>query len=553
MNEKEKKKVNSTENWKEDKMFQMIFGLLGGLALFIYGMQCMADGLQRLTGDKLKKIFGAITNIPVLGVAIGAGVTAVVQSSSLTTVMAVGFVNASLMTLKQAIAIIMGANIGTTITAQLVAFEITQYWAVPLALGFFIYFFIKRKKVKNTAYIFFALGILLLGMITMSNSVAPLRESPMFYDAIVFFSQYQILALLAGMIFTAIVQSSAATIGLLIAMASTGLVPLEAALPILLGTNIGTCITAVFASIGTSTAAKRVAVAHVLFNVIGAVLFMLILPLFTKLVLAVSPDSVARQIANAHTLFNVIVTVLMTPFIGKYAKLIEKIVPTKAPGPSKNVKYLDWRFLDSPDFALDLALKEVLYMADLARENLRWSIEALLDKDPEKIEKVEEQEEVVDELEKDICRYLSQISQSGLSETLSVLHTGLLHAANDVERISDHATNIIEQANIMIGENLSYSEVAENGLREMYRLADQAYGYALVALSDHDMRAADLSYEAEQQVDDMEHDLRSEHMARLIAGQCNPSSGVLFLDVISNLERVSDHAANIADVAKGNL
>ena len=534
-------------------MFQMVFGLIGGLALFIYGMQCMADGLQRLTGDKIKRVFGAITNVPVLGIAIGAGVTAVVQSSSLTTVMAVGFVNASLMTLKQAITIIMGANIGTTITAQLVAFEITQYWAVPLAVGFFIYFFVKRKKVKNTAYIFFSLGILLLGMITMSSSVAPLRESQYFYDAILFFSQYKILALLAGMLFTALVQSSAATIGLLIAMASTGLVPLDAAIPILLGTNIGTCITAVFASIGTNTAAKRVAVAHVLFNVIGAIIFMIALPLFAKLVVMLSPASLARQIANAHTLFNLIVTVGFLPFINKYVKLVEKIIPDKEPGPSKNVKYLDWRFLDSPDLAVELARKELLYMADLARENLRWSIELLFEMDDDKRDKIEEQEAVVDELEREISRYLSHVSQSGLSEALSFLHTGLLHAANDVERISDHAINITEQASMLTAENLAFSDIAQDGLREMYRLADQTYGYALVALSDNDMRAADLADESEQMVDDMEVSLRKQHMDRLITGKCNPSSGVLFLDIISNLERVSDHASNIADVARGKI
>lgn len=534
-------------------MFLMIFGLLGGLALFIYGMQCMADGLQRVTGDKLKKLFNVITNIPIIGVAIGAGITAVVQSSSLTTVMAVGFVNASLMTLKQAIAIIMGANIGTTITAQLVAFEITQYWAVPLAVGFLIYFFVKRKKMKNTGYIFFALGILLLGMVTMTEAVEPLQSSQWFYNAIAFLSKYQILGLLAGMVFTAIVQSSAATIGLMIAMATTGLVPLEAALPVLLGSNIGTCITAVLASIGTSMAAKRVALAHVFFNVIGSIIFMIILPWFEQLVVAISPVSVARQIANAHTLFNVIATVLFLPFISKYAKLIERIVPDKGPAPSKNIKYLDWHVIDSPEFAVELARKELLYMADLARENLRWSIESLLNKDAEKIEKVKEQEEVVDELEKEICRYLSQISQSSLSEPLSVLHTGLLHAANDIERISDHATNITEQAEITINENLSYSAVAVEGLREMYRIADQTYGYALVALADSDMRAADLAYENEQMVDDMEKELRCDHMRRLIAGECNPSSGVLFLDVISNLERVGDHASNIADVAKGKI
>jgi len=534
-------------------MVEMIFGLLGGLALFLYGMQCMADGLQKLTGDKLKRVFGLITNLPILGVGIGAGVTAVVQSSSLTTVMAVGFVNASLMTLKQAIAIIMGANIGTTITAQLVAFKITEYWAILIAAGFFVYFFVKRKKIKNAGYIFFALGMLLLGMVTMGAAMDPLKDSDWFYNVVLTIGKYPILGLLVGMAFTAIVQSSSATTGLLIAMAGTGIVPFEVALPILLGSNIGTCVTALLSSIGTSVSAKRVAVAHVLFNVFGAVLFMIVLPWFSQLIQLISPDDVARQIANAHTFFNVIVTLLVLPFISKFTKLVEKLIPDKSGGLSKCVKYLDMRFLDSPDFAVDLACKELLHMADLARENLRWSVEALLEKDQEKMAKVEEQEDVVDDLEKEICRYLSQISQSGMSEQLSVLHTGLLHAANDVERISDHATNIIEQASVMVADNLSYSDAAVEGLKEMYNVTDQAFGYAIVALKDKDMKAASLSYEYEQKVDDMERALRKEHMQRLINGQCSAASGVLFLDVISNLERVSDHASNIADVAKGNI
>ena len=534
-------------------MFQIITGLLGGLALFIYGMQCMGEGLQKITGNKLRKVFGVITNLPIVGVGIGAGVTAIVQSSSLTTVMAVGFVNASLMTLKQAIAIIMGANIGTTVTAQLVAFNITDYWAVLLAGGFIFYFFCHKKKIKNTGYIVFALGILLLGMMTMSAAVYPLRENEAFYEAIVFFSQYKIFGLLAGMIFTAIVQSSSASVGLLIAMAGTGMVPLDAALPILLGSNIGTCITAVLASIGTSVAARRVAVAHVLFNCFGAILFMLILPLFTKLVLIISPDDIARQIANAHTIFNVIVTVLFLPFINKYVWLVEKIVPDKEQGISKNVQYLDWHFVDSPQFAVDLARKELLHMGDLARENLRLAIEGLLEKNEDKLDEVRVQEKVIDELEKEICRYLSKVSQGSMSEVTSVSHVGLLHAANDVERIGDHAVNIADQAAVMLKNNLMYSNVAAEGLREMYQLADHIYGSALEALAKEDADRLAIIYADEQRLDDMELSLRQDHMKRLTEGHCSAEAGVLFLDVISNLERVGDHATNIAEVAQGKI
>ena len=534
-------------------MFEIITGLLGGLAIFIYGMHRMAEGLQKVTGDKLKKVFNVITNIPIVGVAIGAGITAVVQSSSLTTVMAVGLVNATLMSLKQAVAVIMGANIGTTITAQIVAFKVTEYWAVVIAIGFIFYFFTKKKKIKNTGSIIFALGLLLLGMVTMSASMYPLRESEVFYNAILFVSEYKILGLLLGVAFTALVQSSSATTGLLIAMATAGVMPFEAALPILLGSNIGTCVTAILASIGTSVTAKRVAAAHVIFNLTGAIFFMIILPWFSDLVLMISPESVARQIANAHTMFNVITMLAFIPFINKYVRLMEKIIPEREKKLAKSVKYLDLNFIDSPQFAVDLALKELLHMASLARDNLKVAIEAILEKDEAKIAKVEEQEEMVDELDKEINRYLAKVSQSTMSESISVKHTGLLHAANDIERISDHAINITDEARELIDDNLYFSDIAKEGLTKLYKLTDKAFSNALISLEKEDMELAFSVDGDEQRIDDMEECLRQDHISRLQRGCCDPEAGVLFLDVLSNLERVGDHSCNIAHIAQGKI
>ncbi|MDO4581337.1 MAG: Na/Pi cotransporter family protein [Bacillota bacterium] len=535
-------------------MAEMIFGLVGGLALFIYGIQCMGEGLQKLTADKLRKVFSMISGLPVIGVLLGAGVTAVVQSSSLTTVLAVSFVNASLMSLKQAIAVIMGANIGTTITAQLVAFQITKYWAALLGIGFIIYFFCRRKKLKNGGYIIFSLGLLLLGMVTMSQAMYPLRESEAFFNMIAFFSQYKILGLLAGMVFTAIVQSSSAAIGLLIAMASTGVVPLDAALPVLLGANIGTCITAMLAAIGASVPARRVALAHVLFNLAGSLIFMAILPWFYDIVIAVSAsDEVARQIANAHTLFNVIATLLFLPLINKYTALVTWLIHDKPSAESQMTVYLDWQVTNIPELAVGLARKELLHMGKLAADNLRLSVEGLLDKDADKLERVKQQEDIVDGVEKEICRYLAAVAQKPMSEMLSVEHTGLLHAANDIERISDHADNIADLAQGMIDEHLDYSAVASEHLRQMYALSARVYEEALTALEQRDLQMAAEAQELEQQVDELEHRLRSQHMRRLVEGSCQAEAGVLFLDVISNLERVSDHANNIANITQGKI
>ena len=535
-------------------MFKLIFGLFGGLALFIYGMHIMGEGLQNLAGKKMRRVVEVLTGVPIVGVLVGAGVTAVAQSSSLITVMVVGFVNASLMTLKQGISVIMGANIGTTVTAQLIAFRITEYWYVIITIGFMAYFFTRKKQIKNTGFIFFSIGLLLLSMVLMSDAMKPLSNSAGFADAMLMFSRYKILGLLTGLVLTAIIQSSAAAIGVLIAMASQGLITLDAALPILLGQNIGTCITAVLASVGTGLAARRAAAAHVIFNMLGAVMFMLILPLFQNAVLAISPaGDIPRQIANAHTMFNTICTVVCLPLINQFTKLVIRVVPGEERALTRGPVYLDWHIVDSPAIAVDLALKEVLRMADLAGKNLRMAVEGFLQREPKLLEIVKDQEEVVDELEKEISRYLAKVSQSVMGEAASVRHTGLMHASNDIERVSDHADNIADLAQVTIEDELRFSPMAIEEIKDMYAKVEETYNLAVEALSEGREELAQQVFAQEQAIDDMEKQMRKSHIKRLKEGICEPEAGVVFLDIISNFERVGDHSNNLAHVARGDM
>ncbi len=532
-------------------MITSFLSLMGGLAIFIYAMQSMGDDLQKAAGKKMMRILELLTGIPIIGVLLGTVITMVVQSSSFTTVMVVGFVNASLLNLKQAVAVIMGANIGTTITAQLVSFKINEYWYVIAAVGFIMYFFFKKKQIKNSGHIMFSLGLLLLGMVLMGNAMKPLSNSPEFSELMLQLSFNPILALLTGLLFTVLVQSSSASTGVVIAMASQGLISLDAALPILLGTNIGTCITSVLASIGTGTNAKRAATAHVLFNVIGSLIFMLILPLFETAVLAVSPEGdVARQIANAHTMFNIAVTVICLPFINLFVKVVCKIIPGQDQDVVKGAIYLDWTTINTPDFALDLAKKEVIRMSELAGENLTLAAEGFLEKDDKKLSKMKSQEEIVDELEEEISSYLSKVAQAKLSEAAAQRLNGMLHAINDIERVSDHADNIANLALHSLEEGLTFSDEAMVEIKEMYQLTADCYELSKQAFVDGKTDTIEQVYLYETQIDKMENTLRNSHIRRLNQQICDTKQGMVFLEIIINFERVGDHSTNLADIAQ---
>lgn len=536
------------------EQFLILFGLLGGLGLFLFGMQIMGEGLQKAAGERMRRILEVLTKNAFFGVLVGAGVTAIIQSSSATTVMLVGFVNAGLMSLQQAIGVVMGANIGTTMTAQLIAFKLTDYTFLIIALGFAITFLSKRKTSKYLGQVLLGFGILLLGMETMSDSMKPLRNSPVFVNMMLTLGKNPLLGVLVGTLMTMLIQSSSATIAILMSVASQGLVDFSTAVPILFGDNIGTTITAWLAAINSNLAAKRTAMSHTMFNVIGTIIFITFLPYFESFVIRISPPGdIARQIANAHTSFNVINTILFLPFVGLYAKLITRILPGEIKTAQTGALYLDKRMLHTPSVALSQVNKEIARMAEIALQNVNLSMEAFLASDEKLLKQVFEQEETVDALEQEITEYLVLVSQQSLTPEQSARMTSLLHVINDIERVGDHAEAIAELADIKIKRKLPYSPEAIKELKEMGRLAANTFKKSVTALETEN---ADLAREVvafEDRIDRMEKTLRNNHIKRLNECRCFPESGVIYLDIISNLERIGDHSHNIAHVVLGEI
>ncbi|MGL5749666.1 MAG: Na/Pi cotransporter family protein, partial [Paraclostridium sp.] len=421
---------------------EIAINLMGGLGLFLYGMNLMGDGLQKSAGDKLKKIIELLTSNILMGVIVGALVTAIIQSSSATTVMVVGFVNAGIMTLPQAIGVIMGANIGTTITAQIVSLDLVGLAPMALGIGIVMYLFSKNQKTKTIAEIFIGFGILFTGMDFMKEAVAPLKEFKGFTDMLVNFGQNPILGILLGFGITAIVQSSSASMGMLLALASEGLIPLAAALPILYGENIGTCVTSLISSIGASINARRAATMHLVFNIIGTLVFMLILTKpITMIVTNINPDDVSRQIANAHTLFNLINVIVLLPFAKLIVKLTMKLIPEREDeiAEKKTVKYIDERMMETPSIALSNTEKETLRMGEKAKRALTKAMEGFLEKSKVKVDKAFEEEKLVNVLQKSILNYLLKLSKTSLNEDSRESVDLLFNTVNDIERVGDHA------------------------------------------------------------------------------------------------------------------
>ncbi|MDU3338042.1 Na/Pi cotransporter family protein [Paraclostridium bifermentans] len=528
---------------------EIAVNLMGGLGLFLYGMNLMADGLQKSAGEKLKRIIGLLTSNVLMGVLVGALVTAIIQSSSATTVMVVGFVNAGIMTLPQAIGVIMGANIGTTITAQLVSLDLVGIAPLALGIGIVMYLFSKNQKTKTIAEILIGFGILFTGMDFMKNAVKPLAEFKGFTDALVAFGNRPILGILLGFGITAIVQSSSASMGMLLALASQGLIPLTAALPILYGENIGTCVTSLISSIGASINARRAALMHLVFNIIGTIIFMLILTKpITMIVQNLNPDDVSRQIANAHTLFNITNVILLLPFSKYIVKLTMKLMPEREEEikSKKTVHYIDDRMMETPSIALSNTIKETLRMGEKAKESLDNAMSGFLNKSKEKVDKSFKNEKLINILQKNILNYLLKLSKTSLNDNSRESVDLLFNTVNDIERVGDHAENIAELATTVIDNDLSLSKDGSVELKELYQKVVDTYSLALESLEKSDVDLACRVIKMEEQVDMMEKSCRVNHMRRLNASSCSVDSGVIFLDLISNLERVSDHSANIA-------
>lgn len=527
---------------------EIAFGVFGGLGLFLYGMNLMGMGLQKAAGERLKKLIEVLTNNRLMGVLIGAVVTMIIQSSSATTVMVIGFVNAGLMTLTQAVGVIMGANIGTTVTAQLIAFNLTDFAPIALAIGVGIWLFTSRKSAKDFAEILIGFGLLFMGMDLMGNSLAPLSESPAFKSIMISLND-PFLGVLTGLGLTTILQSSSASIGLLQALAREGLISLNIAFPILFGDNIGTTTTALLSSIGTNKTAKRAAIIHFLFNIIGTIIFMTLLRTpIQKAVLVLTPDNIQKQIANAHTIFNLLNVIIQFPFAGLLVKAANKLVPgdIEEEGVGVGLKFLDSRIIETPSIAVGQVSKEVSRMGKVVEKNLETAAKAFFSKDSKLIQEVFQQEKVINRLETDITEYLVELSNAPLTKEQHNAVNMFFNAVNDIERVGDHADNLAELAQYRIDHKLRFTDEAIDELKIMFDKVENVYILAVEAFKNTDFKKAEEVLKLEEEVDFMEKQYRANHIERLNNLACQPSAGVIFLDLISNLERISDHSSNIA-------
>ncbi|MEW5801386.1 MAG: Na/Pi cotransporter family protein [bacterium] len=537
---------------------EIIFGLMGGLGLFIYGIHLMGECLQKSAGDRMRKILGRLTNKPLLGVLVGTCITAIIQSSSATTVMLVGFVNAGLMTLNQAIGVVMGANIGTTITGQLIAFKLTNLALPAIGIGFALSFFSKNKKYKNIGEIILGFGILFLGLKIMVDSVKFFRGHEVITNIFISVGNKKspvsgpILGVLSGVIITMIIQSSSATIGLLMALASSKLITIDAAIPILLGDNIGTCITAILASIGASVPAKRTALAHAVFNIMGTVIALILLNPYGRLIVFLSPGNVTRQIANAHTLFNVINTIILLPFISYFVKVVTFLIPQKETiSPQLQSHYLDKRLIRTPVIALEQVKKEILHMARTAEEMIHEAIEALFQTDKGKLQDIDHKEEIVDLLQKEITDYLVELSQEPITSDISKKINSSIRMVIDIERIGDHAENLAKLANKKIDGNLFFTQEALQEIKLLYQETSHFYNDIIESIEREDEKLAATSLGREAVINRLKYRFSGNHIDRLNQGVCDVVSGFIFVDILTNFEKIGDHSYNIGEAILG--
>ncbi|WP_442874235.1 Na/Pi cotransporter family protein [Cytobacillus sp. NCCP-133] len=533
----------------------MLFEFLGGLGIFLFGIKYMGDGLQKSAGDKLRDILDRFTTNPLMGVLAGIFVTVLLQTSTGTTVLTIGLVSAGFMNLRQAIGVIMGANIGTTVTAFIIGIKISDYALPIIAVGAILLFFIKSKKIHNLGQIVFGFGALFYGLELMGDGMKPLRGLEAFHDLTVSMSSNPVLGVVIGTLFTVLVQSSSATIGILQELHAQELVNIYAALPILFGDNIGTTITAVLASIGATVAARRAAATHVLFNLIGTTIFLLLLKPFTALILqlkgtlSLNPE---MTIAFAHGIFNITNTIIQLPFIALLALIVTKLIPGQDSVVEYKAKHLDPVFIEqSPSIALGQAKEEVLRMGNLATTGLEETKEYLNKKQMKNSQMASQLEDAINNLDRKITDYLVQLATSSLSENESSEHTVLMDTVRDIERIGDHFENIIELAEYQQANKVKITESAMNDLNEMFDLTISTVKEALSSLDHNDKKLAHLVIEKEEKIDKMERTLRKQHILRLNEGLCSGQAGIVYVDIVSNLERIGDHAVNIAEAVLG--
>ncbi len=534
-----------------------VLSLFGGLALFLYGMQMMSNGLEATAGNKMKSILEKLTSNRIKGVLVGAGITAVIQSSSATTVMVVGFVNSGLMTLQQAVWIIMGANIGTTITGQLIALDIGAIAPLFAILGVGAIMFSKNEKVHHISSIIAGLGILFMGMDMMGAAMEPLQESEAFINLMTQFSN-PLLGILVGAVFTAIIQSSSASVGILQALAATGMIPLSSAVYVLFGQNIGTCITAVLASIGTKVNARRTTIIHLMFNIIGTALFTVISMVtpYVSLIESITPGDPVAQIANAHTIFNIVTTLILLPFGTYMARAAEKILPDSKKEDDEELRLKYIRPFDSSyavgnsAIAVTQVKEEVDRMLDMVARNIGDAFDTLIKYDDKSRKKVEEREEYIDYLNKGISEYIVSLMAGEMNANDSRKINGYYAIISNLERIGDHATNIAEYADDMKKWDLQFSDNVLDELEEMKKQCITSLENIKNVDPADAGKVLGQAEALEQKTDDMRDKYFKKQMQRLKKGKCKPQSGIVFSEVLTDFERMGDHALNIAQQYK---
>ena len=550
-----------------------LFTFAGGLGMFLYGMRIMGDGMQKTAGSKMNHFLGMVTNNRLLGVALGALITAILHSSAATTVMVVGFVNAGILNLTQAVGVIMGANIGTTITAWMVslnqlvdAFTVLQpAFFAPLCIGIgtFLIVFSKRQKNNLIGEIVIGVGLLFVGLEFMSNAINPYTDAPIFAKAFAVMGRNPILGIITGALVTALLQSSTASVGILQTLAMNGVVTTGAAIYITLGQNIGTCLTAMLSSAGANRTAKRAAAIHLTFNTLGAVIFGVAMYALSLLRPAMAGSEInSVQISMFHTIFNVTNTLLLYPFAGQLVKISGLLVKDgeaeKEAGEERGeietaFRHLDQRIFESPVFAIEVAQMETVHMGQIALNNIRLATNAILSRDKEKAKEVYGNEKDIDKMEELLTGYLIKVNNLSLTEHQKLQVNNLFYSISDIERVGDHCENLAEQADYMAEHNVSFSDTGNEDLSAISEKVVKSFTHAIAARQTGDMDDVRKVSQYEDDVDMLEEELRDKHIERLSSGQCDPSSGVVFLDIISNLERISDHAYNLAGYVKDEI
>ena len=531
--------------------WQNFFTLAGGLGLFLYGMKFMGDELERAAGKSLRNLLEVLTRNRFLGLLVGLVFTMLIQSSSATSVMVIGFVNAGLMNMYQACGVLLGANIGTTITAQLIAFKLSDVAPVILLIGAAMYMFIKKTSLRQIGGVVMGFGMLFVGLDLMSDAMAPLKDMP---EVAAFMSQFSnpVLGILVGVAVTALIQSSSASVGILQVLAAQGTIGLDAAVFVILGQNIGTTVTGLLAAIGTNKTAVRTAVMNLLIKVIGAVLFYVLLQLLPMVewVAALSPNDPMRQIANAHMFYNILNVAVLFPFANQLVRLSSRLVPgVDKTQEALSVQYLNDSVLGTPPAAILQAIKEINRMQRIAYRNIDRAMTAFLGGGSKEVEAPLEQDEgLVDYLSDEITKYLIRIAQNEMQPREANLVGSLHHVVNDIERIGDHAENILEYAMKREEDKVSISEAGISELSEMYGYVKDILTLASTGFDSSDNARVDKAYALEAKVDEMQELLTDRHIERLNKSLCTPVAGMLFTNIITNLERVADHAINIVGI-----